>query len=88
MRSDAESMVVASIPTIGLAWSRMRVGVTSTSVYVAPRARGTRDPRFRRPHMAQRLLEPMTAALDRNREGVINEIDDMLEDLGETWERV
>lgn len=87
VRADAERLVVAQIPTVTLKWSRMRVGVTRHSVYVAPRARGARVPGRRRPRFAGKMLEPMTQALDRNVRETERRLDDMLGSVGRTWER-
>src|SRR5690242_2565980 len=37
-RSRAESLAVSSIRNIGGKWSRMRLGVTTSAVYLAPKA--------------------------------------------------
>jgi hypothetical protein len=67
----------------------MRVGVTQTSVYVAPRHRGTRDGRRRRPNLAGLLLQrSMLPALTRNQPRVVREVDEMLAKVGRKWERV
>lgn len=89
VRADAERLAVAGIPTIGLAWSRMRVGVTRTSVYVAPRQRGVRGNASRkRPNLASLLLgRAMLPALERNEPQVAIEMDRMLATVGRAWER-
>ena len=88
VRSTAERMAAAGIPRVGIAWSRMRVGVTTHSVYVAPRQRGGRDIR-RRPNFAGLLLDrAMLPALEQNAPKVIRDMDDLLGDVGRTWERV
>ena len=86
VRADAERMASAGIPRIGMPWSRMRVGVTTTSVYVAPRQRGARDTR-RRPNLAGLLLDrAMLPALTRNQPRVMAEMDQMLGSVGRAWE--
>jgi hypothetical protein len=70
IRADAESLARSGIPTVGLAWSRFRVGVTQKLVYVAPRQRGARGRGNRRgrPRFAD-LLEARSTrpALERNK---------------------
>jgi hypothetical protein len=89
VRADAERLAVAGIPRIGTPWSRMRVGVTNTMVYVAPRERGQkgRDQRLRRPNLARLLLDrSMQPALDHNRAEVIVGVEAALGTVGRVWE--
>lgn len=89
VRADAERLAAASIPRIGLPWSRMRVGVTTNNVYVAPKHRGTRDERRRRRNLAGLLLErSMLPALDQNKDDVVRAVDNLLVEIGRDWERV
>ncbi len=91
VRADAEQLAKSGIPRIGLPWSQMRVGVTTTSVYVAPRQRGVRgrDQRLRRPNLANLLLgRSMLPALQKNEPRVLAGMQDVLESVGRTWERV
>jgi hypothetical protein len=90
VRMDAERLAVSEITRIGIPWSRMRVGVTQSSVYVAPNERGRRTRgRRRRPNLAPLLLgRAMEPALDRNRARVIREVEDTLADLARRWEGV
>lgn len=70
VRQDAEQLARANITRIGPTWSRMRVGVTRTTVYVAPKERGVNgrgDDRRRRPNLANRLMPEMEQALERHR---------------------
>jgi 16S rRNA U516 pseudouridylate synthase RsuA-like enzyme len=69
---DAQSLALAKISRMAASprWSMMRVGVTRTSVYVAPKKRGvtTRgaDPR-RRPNLADLMMDrAMQPALEQN----------------------
>jgi hypothetical protein len=87
VRADAERLAVAAIPTVGIQWSRMRVGVTTTSVYVAPRQRGTRDQRKRRPKFAGLLLgRAMEPALQHNQTRVMSGMQRVLDEVGRDWE--
>jgi hypothetical protein len=88
VRSDAESLAVQGIDRIGVPWSRMRVGVTRSSVYVAPqqRKRGRGSPR---PNLAGLLLDrAMIPALEQNKEKVEQEVLDAIRDMARAWERV
>lgn len=86
VRADAERLAVAGIETIGIPWSRMRVGVTQTSVYVAPKRRGGQRDR-RRPNLAGLLLDrAMLPALRRNEPRVVREMEQMLDRVGRRWE--
>jgi hypothetical protein len=88
VRSDAEALAVARIPRIGVPWSRMRVGVTRSAVYVAPRQRGARGSRRRRPNLADLLMErSMQPALDANVPRVKESVEDVLDTVGRVWER-
>ena len=87
VRAQAESLAVSQIPRIGLAWSRMRVGVTARGVYVAPKERSKRG-RNRRPNLAPLLLgRAMEPALESNRGEVVDAFDDLLTDVANLWER-
>lgn len=88
VRAEAELLASTGIPRVGMAWSRMRVGVTTTSVYIAPKQRGARHGGRRRPTFAGLLLErSMLPALEHNHPRVVNEVEDMLASVGRAWER-
>lgn len=55
VRETAEGLAARSIRNIGPRWSQMRVGVTTRSVYIAPKTRTRRT--FKRPNFASLLLE-------------------------------
>lgn len=94
VRSAAESLASSSIRRIGIPWSRMRVGVTRSTVYVAPVERGTRKPRSAASHRAAQLFagklldRAMEPALDANVARVEREVIDTLNDLARAWSRV
>lgn len=91
VRGDAESNALFNISNIGPDWSEMGVGVTRRTVYVAPRQRGVKSrgrDRLRRPNLAPLLATEMDKALDDNREQVVREVDDLLGEIGQLWERV
>jgi hypothetical protein len=86
IRVEAQALASSQISNIGLPWSRMRIGVTRSSVYVAPVERGTRT-RRKRPNLANRLLgEALLPALDHNIEETIERVDDVLHTVGRVWE--
>lgn len=94
VRSDAEMLAGTRISNMGAPasadaqdWRRMRVGVTRTSVYVAPRSRASSGSRKRRnlfDLMTGRSLEP---ALDANVDEVTRRLDDVLGTVGAAWDR-
>lgn len=87
VRVDAERLAVAGIPRIGVPWSRMRVGVTTRSVYVAPEKRGSRIPQRRRPNLADLLLgRAMEPALQQNEGQVLAGFERILDNVGKAWE--
>lgn len=87
VRADAERLAVASIPRIGVPWSRMRIGVTLRAVYLAPRQRGTRLRQRRRPNLAELLLgRSMEPALEQNEPRVIAGFEELLGTVGREWE--
>lgn len=85
--SDAEHLALIDIDNIGIPWSRMRIGVTQRSVYVAPAHRATRSPELRRPNLAPLLLDKMETALEHNAREVERELEDVLDQVGRVWER-
>src|SRR5262245_35698478 len=70
VRQDAEQSALSGIRRMpgSPRWARMRVGVTRTVVYVAPRQRGTRGRRpGGRPNLAGLLMDrAMQPALERH----------------------
>lgn len=87
---DAEQLARANIRRIGRPWSEMRVGVTQTLVYVAPRQRGVKsrtDRRFRRPNLFDLLMgRSMEPALERNEARVEAGVAVILDTVGKAWE--
>jgi hypothetical protein len=89
VRRDAEQLAEAKIRNIGAKWPQMRVGVTRTSVYVAPKQRGvkTRGASSRRrpnlaPLMMERSLEP---ALLRNEATIEHATEVALDRIADTF---
>jgi hypothetical protein len=86
VRSTAEELAVSGIPRIGAQWSRMRVGVTARSVYVAPKTRGRRGALRKRPNLALLLLgRSMLPALEQNEPRVFEEVERALRDVERIW---
>ena len=79
VRADAQRLAASEITNIGDKWSKMRVGITRKSVYVAPTRRGVKSrgaSKLRRPNLAGLLMDrAMQPALDRNISEVERRID-------------
>lgn len=89
VRADAQALAPL-VPKVepGDPWSRMRVGSGRSAVWVAPVERGTRNPKKRRPKFKYPLLgRALEPALSRNREKVIDRIDQMLSEVAKVWSR-
>lgn len=89
--SAAESLARSRISHIGHKWPRMRVGVTRTLVYVAPKERGVRSRTqagLRRPNLADRLMEDaMAPALRDHGPRIERDTQQVLDTVGRAWER-
>lgn len=91
VRADAETLASGRILGIdaGDPWSKMRIGVTKSLVYVAPKRRGTRDQKRKRRNLAGLLMDgAMLPALDQNAVEVERRVDKLLGQIGRDWERV
>lgn len=70
------------------AWGAMRTGATTRVVYVAPRKRGSRTGRQKRPNLAGLLMDrAMQPALDEHEAQVIREFDGFLASMARDWAR-
>jgi hypothetical protein len=77
VRADAQQRAGAEISHIGPRWSRMRVGVTTKVVYVAPASR--RRGGSPRPNLAGLLMnKAMQPALDAKQEAVMTRLDELI----------
>lgn len=82
VRQEAERLALGEIRNLGSSWSRMRVGVTTTLVYVAPASR--RSGGSARPNLGgllmrramQPALETKARDVERTLERVIDDIAD------------
>ena len=91
VRRDAQTLAMVAIRRIGPSWARMRIGTAGGVVYVAPVERGTKgrgNQRFRRPNLANLLLDrAMEPALARNQSAVIRRVDEALDEFARLWDR-
>lgn len=86
VRRGAEVLAEGRITNIGEVWPRMRVGVTQSSVYVAPRTRNRGGPK--RPRFGTRLVEDaMIPSLNSNREQAVRRLDELLAEMERDWAR-
>jgi hypothetical protein len=77
VRARAESLASSEIRNIGDHWSRMRLGVTTSLVYIAPASRRRRG--SKRPNLAPLLMDrAMQPALDQEAPAVVGLLDAML----------
>lgn len=84
VQRDAEVFARQRIPRIGEPWSRMRVGVTTKVVYVAPRQRSRSL--NKRPNLAGLLMErAMQPALDAHEHETVRELDRMLDRVADRF---
>jgi hypothetical protein len=68
-------------------WSQMRVGVTRSLVYVAPKQRRRRG--NGRPNLATRLRDDaLDPALEQNIDEITGEVEHMLNGIAADWARV
>lgn len=83
----AETLAVQRIHHIGPRWSLMRVGVTRSSVYVAPKQRRSRrNSRRARPNLANLLMDKaMAPALDQQSPNVERALNRALDRLAGDW---
>lgn len=89
VRADAVQLAGQEITKMTTEWSQFRLGITPTSVYVAPVQRGTKAASRKRPKFAGLLLgRSMIPALEENQPHVIEGVDKMLGDIGRKWEQV
>jgi hypothetical protein len=87
VRSEAETLATSSIKRLGPKWGKMRVGITRTLVYVAPRQRGVKtrgpDPR-RRPNLATLLMDrAMEPALEHHEPELEQAVELMLDEVAD-----
>jgi hypothetical protein len=90
--ADAERLASSSIRRMPRSprWSRMRVGVTRTLIYVAPKQRGARgrgNPRSR-PNLANLLMDrAMQPALDRHTDEIVAGVGELVDRITADFNR-
>lgn len=83
VRQTAERFAGAEISHIGPSWGQMRLGVTSSTVYIAPKSR--RRGGSPRKNLAILLLEKaMFPALEEHQGYIIKRVERALDRLGES----
>lgn len=91
VQRDAEVLAMTRIDRMTIPWAQMRIGVTKTGVYVAPKkraARGRGNLR-RRPNLADLMMgRSMLPALDRNQADVVRNVEGLLADMSRDWASV
>lgn len=88
VQQDAQALALHTIRRMTVPWSRMKIGVTRRSVYVAPKQRETRIKTRKRPKFADLLAaRAMQPALDKNILKVQANVDDALQTVGRKWEQ-
>lgn len=88
VRAEAASLAASSIRNIGPDWSRMRVGLTVDTVYVAPRQRGNKKGSRKRRNLAPLLLErAMEPALDHHTGEIERAFGQMLDRVADNFSR-
>lgn len=85
VRADAERLAAAEIRNIGPDWSRMRTGITTEVVYVAPRKRGIKKGAGKRPNLAPLLAEQMEQALDNNADQIEGRFGDVIDRVADQF---
>ncbi len=88
VRKEAEQLALSDITRISEPWSRMRTGVTTKLVYVAPRQRGLKGPNSRkRPKFADLLMNRALApALERKQGEVEHDIERLIDHVADEFE--
>jgi len=83
IRVHAQELASANIRNIGPRWQRMRLGVISSGVYLAPQQRGRKTGPGKRANLAGLLLnKAMQPAVDQGADAVVLALEVMLDRLG------
>lgn len=86
VQTDAQSFAFRN--QVGVPWSRMRIGSTPVSVYVAPQQKGSRVRMRKRRNFARFLIRrAMQPAVDKNRAGFLREINQLVARMERRWNR-
>lgn len=90
VRATAESRALAEIGRMprSPAWGRMRTGLTTRLVYVAPRKRGSKRGPQKRPNLAGLLMDrAMQPALDQHEADIARQFEGFLATMERDWAR-
>jgi hypothetical protein len=81
VRTEAESLGPTMISNLGPEWRRMKVGVTTSLVYVAPKSR--RHGGSPRKNLAPLLMKVMESALDAKTDEVAGKLEEAIDLIAE-----
>lgn len=82
VRRDAERLAQERISHIGPTWGRMRAGVLTSAVYIAPKQRSKGKGPQKRPNLGPLLVEEaMIPALEQHEHMVVHEFEQVLDRL-------
>lgn len=81
VRVEAEHLAAAEIRNIGHDWSQMRVGITTSLLYVAPKQRGAKSGGRKRGNMFGLLSRALNEALDAKAPEVERLLEGALDDI-------
>ncbi len=88
VQADAEGFAVTRIPKITPRWATMRIGITRTLIYVAPKQRGAKgaaNPR-RRPKFGVLLaVRAMQPAADKNQPLLEQRTERFFDEVARRW---
>jgi hypothetical protein len=88
VRRTAEIRADGEIRNVEGDWSRMRVGITTDSVYVAPRKRGVKKGSRKRKNLAPLLMaRALQPALDQHAPEIEREFGQMLDRVADNFSR-
>lgn len=92
VKLTAETYAATRIARNTPRWSRMRVGMSKSVLYMVPREKGRRgrgDPKFRRSQFGQMLLDrAMIPAVQENRSLLEQGVERTLDHVDEIWKSV
>lgn len=90
IRSTAETNTAGAITRIGPRWPKMRIGVSRSLIYVAPRQRGVKvkgGTRMSRPNLGNLLMEQMESALRQHEHQIEANVERALDRICDQFNR-
>lgn len=81
VRVEAERLASEEIRRIGPAWSQMKIGLTSSLLYVAPKQRSTSAASRKRKNLAALLGRALNDAVDAKRAESLGLMENALDDI-------